>query len=83
MLGDFHIIKVASRSGTALFTVEAITAEFQGLVHKEIFEVLVNILPGASEEEIAVATQVAVQKYLREHIFKELEPRPPMTAHLY
>lgn len=82
MLGDFHIIKVASRSGAALFTVEAITAEFQGQVHKEIFDVVVNTHPGASEEEIAAATQAAVENYLRKNIFKEPESRAPMTAHL-
>lgn len=67
MLGDFHIIKVASRAGAALFTVEAITAEGPGLPQKEIFEVVVHFPPGASEEDIAAATQLEVDNYLRDH----------------
>lgn len=67
MWGDFHILKVASRAGAALFTVEAITAEGQSMPHKEIFEIVVNVPPGASEEEIAVATRLEVHNYLRQH----------------
>ncbi len=67
MWGDFHILKVASRAGAALFTVEAIMGEGQGTPHKEVFEIVVNVPPGASEEEIAAATRLQVHNYLKQH----------------
>lgn len=63
MCGNFHIIKVTSRAGTALFTIEAMV-NHGGRAHKEVFEIALTVPHGASEEDIALATQLEAEKYL-------------------